>query len=304
MQKIVFIVGPTATGKSDVAFQFAKKYNAEVISCDSMQVYQGMGIISSQPSKAAVKAVPHHLINFLSPARDYDVSAYRKSAVKIIKDIIKRGKIPVFAGGTGLYMSMLADGIFEVKAKDNALREKLFKKGQKYGSAVLHKELSKVDPLAAEKIHPNDLRRIIRALEVYKLTGKPISELQKQRKGLRDEYDVRIFCLNIERDKLYEKIRKRTDKMFKAGLLKEVKKLLKKNLSKTAKAAIGIHELKGYLNGEYGLKDAKEMIVRNTCLYSKRQLTWFRKDKKINWIEVKNNEKAARIAERIWKKLY
>jgi len=299
MQKIVFIVGPTAVGKSEVAYRLAKRLGGEIISCDSMQIYKGMEIISSQPPKFITKRIPHHLTDFIPVSKQYNVSVYRKSAIKKIKEIINRNKLPIFAGGTGLYMSVLADGIFEIKAKDSLFREKLYKKAKKYGSQALYDRLIKVDPQAALKIHPNDLKRVIRALEVYKVTGKPISLLQKQRVGLKDEYDLRMFCLNMRRDKLYKKIEARTQSMFRAGLLKEAKKLLENKLSKTAAMAIGIDEIKGYLAGEYSLEEAKNRITRNTCLYSKRQLTWFRKDKRIKWIEVKENDRPKKIAEKI-----
>lgn len=304
MQKIVFVVGPTAVGKSEVAACLARKIRGEIISCDSMQVYKGMEIISSQPPKPITKKIPHHLINFISPSKDYNVSTYRKAALKKISEIIKKNKTPILVGGTGFYMSILLDGIFEVKAEDKILRQKLYKKAEKYGSAALHNELIKFDPQAAEKIHPNDLKRIIRAIEVYKVTGKRISDLQKERVGLKDKYDVNIFCLTMPREKLYAKIQERTKKMFKAGLLKEVKNLLKKKLSRTAGFAIGINEIKGYLDREYDLEEARKKMARNTCLYSKRQLTWFRKAPKINWIEVKDNDSCLKIAGKIWKKLF
>ncbi len=200
-------------------------------------------------------------------------------------------------------MSILVDGIFEIKAQNQALRKKLYQQAQKYGSDFLHDKLKRVDPAASAKIHPHDTRRIVRALEVFKLTGKPISILQQQRKGLADEYDVRIFCLNLARAKLYQRIGQRTEKMFKQGLLKEAAKLLKLKLSKTSSAAIGLKELKGYFDGRCGLAEAKAQIIRNTCLYSKRQLTWFRKDKRIRWINIKENDTPKKIGERLWKKL-
>jgi tRNA dimethylallyltransferase len=164
----------------------------------------------------------------------------------------------------------------------------------------LHKDLQEVDPAAAYKIHPNDLKRIIRALEVFSVSGKLISQLQKQRKGLLDNYDVKIFCLNMDRNKLYKRIDERVEMMFKDGLIKEVRKLLSMKLSKTASVAIGLKELRNYLEGSYGLQEAKE---RNSRQYAKRQLTWFRKDKRMQWINIKDNETSAEVANKIWKKL-
>jgi tRNA dimethylallyltransferase len=302
-KRLVFLVGPTAAGKTEVAICLAKKMNAEIISCDSMQVYKGMGILTSKPTPALRKKVQHHLLNIISPEKEYNVSRYRKEACKKIKEVLAKGKAPLVVGGTGLYMSILLDGIFEIKSEDKILRLKLSREAAKKGSVYLHKRLARVDTWAALKIHPNDTKRIIRALEVFLTTGKPISELQKQRKGLSDEYAVNIFCLNMERDKLYRRIEGRVDKMFKAGLVAEVKRLLRRNLSRTACWAIGIKEIKGYLDGLHGLKEARELIKRNSCLYAKRQLTWFRKDKRIKWIEVTDKETPSSVANRILEKL-
>jgi len=301
-QKVIFVVGPTAVGKSKVGISLAKKIKAEIISCDSMQVYKGMEIISSQPSLSERKEVPHHLIGIIPASKDYNVSVYRKKAVLCIKEIIGRGNVPLFVGGTGLYMSVVIDGIFNKKAEDLELRQRLYAQALKSGNEVLYARLKEVDPSAASKIHLNDLKRIIRALEVFVVTGKPISQLQKKRKGLFDQFDVCIFCLNMERSLLYEKIEERVEKMFQEGIVDEVKKLLKKKLGRTAQCAIGVRELKGYFNGEYSLDEAKRRITRNTCLYSKRQLTWFRKDKRICWIEIGKNQSPDRISQEIYKK--
>jgi len=302
--QIIFLVGPTAVGKSEIAVYLAKKLGAEIISCDSMQIYKGMDIISSQASLSLRRRVPHHLISTVSPVKEYNVSQFRKEALKKIKSIINKGKIPLFVGGTGLYMTILIDGIFELETKGKGLRERLYKQAEKLGSDYLYERLQKIDPEAAQKIHPNDTKRIVRALEVFESTGKPISILQKQRRGLVHEYDVLFFGLNMERKKLYKRIDARVEKMFRAGLLAEVKRLLKLRLSRTATYAIGIRELKGYFDGLYDLDEAQQLMKRNTRAYAKRQLTWFRKDKRIKWISVQDKEKPASIANRIWKKLY
>lgn len=302
-QKIVFLVGPTAIGKTDIARYLAEKLNAEIISCDSMQVYKGMDIITSKASSVLKKKIRHHLIDIISPTREYNVSRYRQGALKSLREIAKRNKIPLFVGGTGLYMSILVDGIFKTKAGNKNIRLRLGKEAERFGSHYLYERLKKVDPRAALKIHPNDTKRIIRALEVFLATGQPISRLQNKRRGLFDKYDIDIFCLNMERDKLKARISRRVDKMFSRGLLSEVKKLLKLKLSQTARFAIGIRELKGYFEGKYDLEEAKRLIKRNTCLYAKRQLTWFRKDKRIRWIDVNDAQKPKEVAEKIWKEL-
>jgi len=301
--KIIFLVGPTASGKSETAVHLAKKIGGEIISCDSMQVYRGMDIITSKPSAALRKAVPHHLLDIVSAQSEYNVSRFRKEALKKIRVIFKKGKTPLLVGGTGLYMTILIDGIFDEKPADKAIREQLYKQAERFGSEFIYKKLEKIDPQAAAKIHPHDVKRIIRALEVFQATGKPISLLQKQRKGLAQDYEVKIFCLNLPRQKLYQRIEKRVEQMFKQGLIKEVKKLLKLKLSRTAGFAIGIKELKGYLNGEYDLRKVEELMKLNTCHYAKRQLTWFRKDKRIEWINLSGKEKPKEVAAKLWKKL-
>lgn len=300
---IVFLAGPTAAGKTEAAVYLAKKIGAEIVSADSMQIYKGMDIITSKPPRALRKKVPHHLISILSPEREYNVSRYRREALKKTREIIKRGRIPLFVGGTGLYMSILIDGIFREPRIDKAARRRLYEEAERNGSAYLHSRLEKIDPSAAGKIHPNDTKRIIRALEVFEAAGRPISELQKERKGLSADYEIKSFCLNMERDRLNKRIEARVDKMFRRGLLRETERLLKKRLSRTASYAIGIKELQDYFNGASSLEEAKEKIKRNTCLYAKRQLTWFRKDKRIQWINLSGSNEPEEIARKIWKKL-
>jgi len=297
-KSVLFLIGPTAVGKSEVGVHLAKKINAEIISCDSMQIYKKMDIITSKPAMNLRRKIRHHLIDVVPADKEYDVSKYRKDALKKIKEIQEKSKIPLFAGGTGLYMSILVDGIFETEGNNLRLRKKLYKEASVKGNQYLYKRLQEADPQAAKKIHPHDTKRIIRALEVFTSTGKPISSLQKQRKGLNDEFDVRIFCLNMERQELYKRIEKRVDKMFAQGLVVEVKRLLKLSLSRTASYAIGIRELRDYFKGLYDLERAKELIKRNTRRYAKSQLTWFRKDKRIRWIEV-DDKSAKEVAEEI-----
>jgi tRNA dimethylallyltransferase len=299
MQKpeIIFLAGPTAVGKTQTAIKLAKKLNAEIISCDSMQVYKGMDILTSKPSGE------EHLISKILPSKEYNVARFQRDALKKAKEILKKGKTPLFVGGTGLYISILLDGIFKLKREDKIIRKRLYQQAEARGSGYLYKKLEKVDPQAAAKIHPNDTRRIVRALEVFKVTGKPISQLQKERKGLFATHRVRIFCLNMARDELYSRIDRRVEQMFKQGLVAEVRRLLKLNLSRTARYAIGINELKGYFEGKYDLATAKMLIQKNTRNYAKRQLTWLRKDKRMEWIDVRDKDTPAAIANKIYKKL-
>lgn len=302
--RIIFLAGPTAIGKSRLAVRLAAKINAEIISLDSMQIYRGLGILSSQPSRQMQKKIRHHLLSILNPDQEFDAASYRKLALKKIKEIHKTGRIPLFVGGTGLYLNIVIDGIFKDVKKDPALREKFFAQAAKKGSSFLHNKLRKIDPVAAAKIHPNDAKRIIRALEVHKLTGKPISQLWKSRKGLdREKYDIRIFGLNKDRAGLYRDINRRVEDMFRQGLVNEVTNVLTKNPSLTgrqaclqARQAIGIKEIQGYLEGKYDLEYAKELIKKNTRNYAKRQLTWFRKDKRIIWLEASKRGLLGQIA--------
>ncbi|MBL7081554.1 MAG: tRNA (adenosine(37)-N6)-dimethylallyltransferase MiaA [Candidatus Omnitrophica bacterium] len=283
--RIIFILGPTAVGKSEFALRIAKKLNAEIVSCDSMQVYKGMDIISSKPSVCARRKIPHHLIDIIPAQKEFNASLYRNRALKAIKTILKKKKTPLFNGGTGLYASAVLDGIFKGPGEDKKIRQRLYQQAEKKGTRHLYQRLQKVDPQAGERIHPHDLRRIIRALEVWIKTKKPISQWQKKRRGITQRYNVEIYCLNRAREELYTRINQRVEQMFKKGLVNEVAHLLKKkNLSKTASCAIGIKEIKDYLEGKYSLNEAKSLIKKHTRQYAKRQLTWFRKDKRIIWI--------------------
>lgn len=303
LKKIIFLVGPTAIGKSAVAVSLAKKINAQIISCDSMQVYRGMDIISSKVTAIERKKIRHHLLDVITPNKDYNVAKYRKEALSICDKLFLKNKIPLFVGGTGLYYSIIIDGLFPKVSEDKLIRAKLNKQLNLKGSKYLYAKLIKVDLQAAKKIHPNDARRIIRSLEVYLKTGLPISQLQKKRIGLGKDYEIRIFGLNLNRQSLYDRIDQRVDKMIKSGLMSEVKKLLKLKLSKTASGAIGIKELKVYFKGLISLEDTKSLIKRNSRRYAKRQLTWFRKDKRIEWININNQETPAQISQKLWKKL-
>jgi len=302
-QRIIFLLGPTAVGKSEIAVKLALKINAEIISLDSMQVYKGMEILSAVAEVNLRKKVKHHLISYVSPKSEYNVAKFRESALKKIKEILKKGKIPLFVGGSGLYYKVLLDGIFTQDTQDNKLREKLYKEAKEYGSDFLYERLKKVDPLSSSKIHPHDLKRIVRALEVYEKTGIPISQWQKKRKGLLSDYEVKLIGLIRSKDSLIKRIQKRIENMFKKGLIEEVKKLLKIKLSKTASQAIGIKEISGYLENRYGLEEAKKLMIKNTLKLIKKQLTLFKKDKLIQWINIKDNQKDEEIVELILEKI-
>ncbi|NQU95915.1 MAG: tRNA (adenosine(37)-N6)-dimethylallyltransferase MiaA [Candidatus Omnitrophica bacterium] len=291
-EKVIFIVGPTAVGKTSLAIKLAKKIKGEIISADSMQVYKGMDILSQKPTKRERSAAPHHLISFLKASDEYSAAIFAKMAEKKIEGIIKKGKIPIVVGGSGLYIKTLIDGIFPSKGKDEKIRQNLRQIADRNGSIFLHNKLKRVDPLAAQGIHPNDLKRVIRALEIYELEKKTKTSLKPKTTGLKDIYDVRIFGLNMNRGKLYERINKRVDLMFKKGIVNEVKKLLRKTLSVTSKQALGIKEIEGYFNKAYDETEAKDALKKNTRRFAKRQLTWFRADKRIVWLDIDKTREA------------
>ena len=278
---IIFLVGPTASGKTDLSISLAKKLNAEIISCDSMCVYKGMDILTSKPSKEDRKRIKHHLIDIISPDKEFSVSEYRKLALIAIEDILKRKKTPLFVGGSGLYVKSVVDGLFPSTKKDGKFRKKQYALTKRYGKLYLYKKLQRIDPETAKKIHPNDLRRVIRSLEIYHIEKKKPSELKKKTSGLR--YKVKLFGLKIDRDTLYKNIDKRADDMFEKGIIGEVKRLSKKKMSITSKSALGYSEVLRYLKGRYSLEEAKELLKKNTRHFAKRQMTWFRPDRRIIW---------------------
>jgi tRNA dimethylallyltransferase len=286
--KVLIILGPTAVGKSKLAIELAKKLDGEIISADSMQVYFGMDIGTAKPSKEELEEVPHHLINIISPERNWSVSDFISNARNIIEDVIERGKLPIVVGGTGLYLNALIEGYaFPIIEANKDIRERLEGEAKVYGSPHLYEKLKKVDPDAAAKIHFNDLKRIIRALEVYELTGKPISKAQsKDEENL--PYEPVLVGLNMDRKILYERIEKRVDQMLKAGLVEEVRGLIKEGYDKklTSMQAIGYKEVAEHLHGKYTYDELVNILKQNTRNFAKRQMTWFRRFKNIHWFDV------------------
>ncbi|MFA5059135.1 MAG: tRNA (adenosine(37)-N6)-dimethylallyltransferase MiaA [Candidatus Omnitrophota bacterium] len=299
LKRIVFIVGPTAVGKSSVALYLAKKINGEIISCDSMQVYRDVSVANNKPSDEYLKKCPHHLIDLISVSKEFDAAIFCRKAKAAIKEVHQKGRIPIIVGGTGFYMTALLDGIFKGAAKDEMLRKRLENQARLNGAGFLYKKLKKIDPVAASRIHPNDIKRIIRAVEVFMLTKIPISKLQKNRNGIWEKFDIKIFALNRDRAELYSLINARVDQMFADGLIDEMKKISLKKWSRTAQGMIGFKELRGYFNGECSLEESKEMMRLHTRRYAKRQLTWFRRDRRLRWVMIKKNETPRAIAEKI-----
>ncbi len=297
MKKIIFIVGPTAVGKTDIAFQLARQINGEIVSCDSMQVYKELSIITSKPSLEMREQIPHHLIDVVSVEEEFNVAAFNVLATEAIQKVLAGQKVPVVVGGSGMYMEILLDGIFEETIKDVDFRQQLKGRVQKEGNQKLYCELQQVDSDAACKIHPNDVRRVIRALEVYHVTQQPMSQLQKKRCGLWGKHDIDIFMINRDRQELYARIDRRVEEMFQEGAVKEIEGLKGKELSLTAQRIIGVEEIQGYFNGDYELDQAKEMMQQNTRRFAKRQLTWFRRDKRLQWIDIQPGDVLPNILE-------
>jgi tRNA dimethylallyltransferase len=284
MKKVLFIIGPTAVGKSGLALMLAKELNGEVISADSMQVYKGMDIGTAKPSKAELDAVPHHLIDIISPEKPYNVSDFIEHTLSAIEDVQKRNKLPIVAGGTGMYLFALLEGfdLPEIK-RDASLRKAL----EAEDAEKLHARLEKVDPVTAKRLHINDKKRVIRALEVYELTGKPMSTLSAKGKVL--PFEPVLIGLKMDRERLYKRIEARVDEMLKAGLVDEVRALLKKvDPDSTSMQAIGYKEVVKFIKGEWDRAEMVKMLKQNTRNFARRQMTWFRRFKDVKWFDIDN----------------
>lgn len=285
---LIAIVGPTASGKTSLAVEICKYYGAEAVSCDSMQIYKGMDIATAKPTVDEMQGVRHHLIGFLSPDEPFSVAKYCEMAKNAVNDITERNKRAVLVGGTGLYYSSLVDNIeFLPEETDFEYREMLKRKAEREGAQVLIDELAAVDPLTASKLHINNLGRVIRALEIYHTTGKTISMQNEQSKKTPSPFEAVSICLDSRnRNFLYERINRRVDLMLKAGLLDEAKAFLDSPLGRTAKQAIGYKELYPYFAREKTLDECIENLKMQTRRYAKRQLTWFRRCDKMNFIYI------------------
>ncbi|MFH2012225.1 MAG: tRNA (adenosine(37)-N6)-dimethylallyltransferase MiaA [Pseudomonadota bacterium] len=283
--KIVVIVGPTAVGKTQLALEFATKIRAEIISADSMQIYKYMDIGTAKPTLDEQEKVKHHLIDILCPNEDFSAALFKQKAREAISIIDRHGKVAIVAGGTGLYIKVLTKGLFKGPGADQELRRVLRKKAALAGNDSLYKELSKLDPVTAAKLHPNDSSRIIRAIEVCQLTQKPLSEYHEKHKFRDSPFDTFKIGLYIDRQNVYSRIEKRVDRMIDIGLVDEVKHLLEMGYTRDLNSmkGLGYKQIIGYLFGEYSLNEAISALKKDTKRYAKRQLTWFRADPEINW---------------------
>jgi len=283
---VLVLVGPTAVGKSATALAMAEQLDCEIVSADSMQIYREMDIGTAKPSPAEQALVKHHLIDVINPDQKFTVADYVELADTAIADILQRGKLPLITGGTGLYINALIDGfLFPDQGENPMLRAQLEEKAH-HDPLALYQTLQEVDPKAAAKLHPNDLRRIIRALEVYYTRGQPISELQAKM-GEQRKYTPVMIGLTRKRELLYQRIEQRVDQMVADGLVEEVKTLLQRYPSQpTALQAIGYKEIARFLHGELTLEEALALIKRETRRYAKRQWSWFRRDQRIVWYDL------------------
>lgn len=289
MNKLVILTGPTAVGKTHLSIQLAKKINGEIISADSIQVYKGMDIGSAKITKEETDGIHHHLIDILEPKEEFNVHIFKKLATKAINDISSRGKIPIIVGGTGFYIqAVLYDINFDDTETDYEYREYLEQLAKDKGNAFLHNMLKEVDPESAAAIHCNNLKRVIRALEYYKQTGKKISEHNEKERENKSPYNFAYFVLNDKRDKLYNRINQRVDIMFDNGLLKEMETLIAKGYTRdlVSMQGIGYKELFNYFDGKTSLDETKELIKKNTRHFAKRQLTWFRREKDVTMLNI------------------
>ena len=285
-KKILAVVGATASGKTDMAISLAKEFDGEIVSADSMQIYKGMDIATAKPSKEEMQGIPHHLIDFLERDVSFSVADYVKLANEKISDIISRGKLPIIAGGTGLYIDSLLNNVkFSETKKDEEYCKSLEKFAEINGNDELYKILAETDPESAISIHPNNLVRVIRALEVYHTTGRKLSELKAESRLEESPYDSFIIGLDYsKRDILYDRINRRVDIMLERGLVDEAGNLyLESGKMKTASNAIGYKELIPYFENVQSFDECVDKIKQETRHYAKRQLTWFRKNQKINW---------------------
>ena len=286
--KILCVVGPTASGKADYAVELALKCGGEVVSCDSMQIYKHMDIGTAKPTADEMKGVKHHMIDIIEPNESFSVARFSEMARECIDDILLRGKMPVLCGGTGLYFDSTINNInFIQMDTDEEYRKYLESAAKEFGNEYVYKILKRVDEESAESIHPNNLKRVIRALEIYKTTGKKKSELDKEQLS-EPLYEPEITGLMRDREVLYDRINKRVDIMMEKGLVEEVSELIKMGIDTeaTSMQAIGYKEIIEYLDGKTSLSDAVDKIKRESRRYAKRQLTWFKRNEKIHWINI------------------
>lgn len=289
---LLVIVGPTAVGKTEIAVLVAERLGGEIVSADSMAIYRGMDIATAMPTPEQRARVPFHLIDFVNPGDSYSVAQFQRDADRAIRDIHGRGMLPMLVGGTGFYVQAVVERlVFPTGPGDREIRRRLEETARRIGSEALHERLKQVDPRSAERIHPRDTKRIVRALEVYELTGRPVPVRRMVDDAPRIQYNTCEVGLNRPRDCIYERINLRVDSMFERGLVEEVRKLREEGVPESAQAmqALGVRQVIRHLRGELSLAEAIELTKRDTRRYAKRQLTWFRRHGRVRWVNIDAN---------------
>lgn len=296
---VIVICGPTASGKTKLGIEIANEINGEIISCDSMQIYKEMDIGTAKPNRQEQKMAKHYLIDFVPPNERYSVADYKIDATNAIENILKQGKTPIIVGGTGLYLDSL---IYNIQFREDNVDIEYRKKMEQYDTEIIYEKAKKIDEIATKKISPNDRKRLIRILEIYHSTGKNKTELEKESRK-KTKYNYKIFVLNMDREKLYERINSRVDLMIEDGLIEEVEKLTKKYKTfPTSMQGLGYKEVVKYLNGELNKETMVETIKQESRRYAKRQLTWFRRYKNAIWLDAYNKDNLKIIMEELSEK--
>jgi len=306
MNRILAVVGPTAVGKTDIAIELAERLGAEIVGCDSMQVYRGMAVLTQQPTRAQRARVSHHVVDCIEPEEMFNAGRYRAMALEAIAQIQRRGRAVVLTGGTGLYLKALTDGLCEAPPADVRIREALWAQVEAGGAEVLYARLHDVDPEAAEKIHPRNARRVVRALEVYELTGQPLSRGwawgrgSAVQDGAGSSLNMTVVGLLRDRQELYARINQRVERMIREdGVLEEVRQLMPRAISRTARQVHGLAFLESFLNGGASREEMIPLWQQQVRRYAKRQLTWFRAQSQIRWVTLGSEESNETIVARI-----
>lgn len=299
MIPLLAVVGPTASGKTSLAIRLAERLDTEIVSADSMQFYRGMEIGTGAPIAEELARARHHFVGFLDPSDDFSAGAYEVAARSVVADLNARGKTAVVVGGSGLYISALIDGLFPGPGKDETIRRRLQEEAEEGGVAGLYARLEQVDPDYANAINSNDLRRIVRALEVFEITGTPLSVLHREHREAAASLEAVQVAIEYPRDVLYARIEARVDAMIEMGLVGEVQRLLEAGYAPHIERlrSLGYREMAAYLRGECSIEEAVELMKRNTRRYAKRQITWFRGDPRVQWLPVTDATSADALVE-------
>ncbi len=299
---VVFLVGPTGVGKSALGLELAREFGGEILSSDSMQFYRGMDIGTAKPTAEERALVPHHLLDIVDPDEPYNVADYHRDASLAVSQVLQRGALPFVVGGSGLYVRALANELdLPIASPDDALRATLKELARHSGADALHARLRKLDPLSADRIHPRDVKKVIRAIEVCEKTGRPMSEAYASKPKPTERYDCLMFGLTCEREALYRRIEERCDRMLNSGLIAEVQRLLDAGYARELQAmqAIGYKEVAAFLCREIGFPEAVDTFKRNSRRYAKRQYTWFGAEERVQWVDVRETEALAVVRARI-----